>query len=162
MNSPVAVHLSGRIQAEAEQILVFFRLAVLAVAVIAITHLAVPLHVVGILLEVCDADAEVVELIGELSSELVDHGLVSSGDVLLCHSLCDHLCHLIARDVLVALERRVAIALDDAVSSELGNSVIRPMVSRDIGERVRSSERRGCSADNESRRQCGYESLFHK
>ena len=163
---PVLVDLSARLEAEVELIcvLLVFRalLVLIALAPVTITSLAVPLDVVGIALEVADADAEVVQLIGELSSELVDQGLISSGDIALSHSLSDHLSHLITRDVLVAAERRVAIAFDDAVSCELGYSVVSPVVSRDIRERVSSSKRRAGSADNESRRQCRYKSLLHK
>ena len=162
---PVVVDFSVRLEAEVHLVRVFliFRalLVLIALAPVTVTSLAVPLYVVGIALEVADADTEVTQLIGELSSEFVNEGLVGSGDVRLGHGLGDHLSHLITRDVLVAAERRVAIAFDDAISCELGYSVISPVVSRDIGERVSSSKRRAGSADNESRRQCRYKSLFH-
>ena len=96
---PVLVDLSARLEAEVELICVFllFRalLVLITLAPVTVTSLAVPLDVVGIALEVADADAEVVQLIGELSSELVDQGLISSGDIALSHSLSDHLSHLI-------------------------------------------------------------------
>ena len=162
---PVLVDLSARLEAEVELIfvLLFRRTIFLLIALtpVTVTSLAIPLDIVGIALEVADADAEVVEFIGELSGELVNEGLVGCGDVRLGHGLGDHLSHLITRDVLVAAERRVAVAFDDAVSCELGYSVISPVVSRDIGERVSSSKRRAGSANDESRRQSGYESLFH-
>ena len=129
------------------------------------THLAVPFHLVSIALEVGNADAEVVQLIGELSLQLGNESLVGSADVAIVrlgHSLRDHLRHLITRDVLVALERRVAIALDNAILCELCNSIISPMASRYIGERISSSERRAGCAHDQSGRQSGYESLFHK
>ena len=159
----MAVDFSARLKAEQELIIVRLRVCILvAMAVVRVLSLAVPLNHVSVALEVAYADAEVVELIGELSSEFVDQGLISSGDIRLCHSLGDHLSHLITRDVLVAAERRVAITFDDAISCKLGYSVLSPMVSRYIGERVCSSKRRASSANNESRRQSGYESLFHK
>ena len=166
LDMPIVVDFSARLEAEVELIRVFlvFRalLVLIALTPVTITSLAVPLDVVGIALEVADADTEVVEFIGELSSELVDQGLVGCGDIALGHSLGDHLSHLITRDVLVAAERRVAIAFDDAISCELGYSIISPMVSRYIRERVGSSKRRASSADNKSRRQCRYKSLLHK
>ncbi len=164
---PVVVDLSARLEAEQELVAVrlILHIAVLcgldAVALVGVLHLAVPLHLIGIALEVRDADAEVVELVGELSSELVDEGLVLCGNIRLRHGLGDHLCHLIARDVLVALERRVAVAVDDAVRCELGYSVVCPVICRNIGERIGRCERRGGSADDDCRRECGYESLLH-
>ena len=163
IDMPVAVDLSARIKAQQQLIVVALRTGILiALAPVLVEGLAVPLYLVGVALEVADADTEVVELIGELSGEFVDQGLVGSGDVRLGHSLGDHLSHLITRDVLVATERRVAIAFDDAISSELGYSIVSPVVSRYIGERVGSSKRRAGSADDESRRQCRYESLLHQ
>ena len=164
---PVIVDLSVRLETEKHVVIIdtmrTIRLRLVdAPARVRVLEFAVPFHHVGVLLEVRYADAEVVELIGELSGELVDHGLVSRGDVFLCHGLGDHLCHLIARDVLVALERRVAIALDHAVLRELCHSIICPVIRRNIAERIRRSKRRGSRADNERRRQCRNESLLHE
>ena len=81
---PVLVDLSARLEAEVELIcvLLVFRalLVLIALAPVTITSLAVPLDVVGIALEVADADAEVVQLIGELCCEFVDQGLVRSSE----------------------------------------------------------------------------------
>ncbi len=159
---PVLVDLSARLEAEVELIRVLLFLVFIALAPVTVTSLAVPLDHIGIALEVADADAEVVKLIGELCCEFVDQSLVRCRNIRSCHSLGDHLSHLIARDVLLAAERRVAVALDDAISCELGYSVVSPVVSRYIGERVSSSERRACCANDESRRQSGYESLLHE
>ena len=160
---PVGINLSRRLEAEQELVIIRLGMLILvAMAPVRITCLAIPFYHVGIALEVADADAEVVELIGELSSEFVDQGLVGSGDIALGHSLSDHLSHLITRDVLVATEGRVAVALDDAVSCELGYSIVSPMVSRYIGERVCCCKRRAGCANDESRRQSGYKSLLHE
>ena len=122
---PVAVDFSARLETEQQVIAVVLQVSILVtLALVRVLDLAVPLNHISVALEVADADAEVVEFIGELSSEFVNESLISSGDIALSHSLGDHLSHLITRDVLVATERRVAIAFDDAISSELGYSVI--------------------------------------
>ena len=163
---PVLVDLSARLEAEVELIFVLlFRRTIfllIALAPVTVTSLAVPLDHIGIALEVADADAEVVKLIGELCCEFVDQSLVQCRNIRSCHSLGDHLSHLIARDVLLAAERRVAVALDDAVSCELGYSIVSPMVSRYIRERVCCCKRRAGCANDESRRQSGYKSLLHE
>ena len=166
MDIPVLVDLSLRLETEDVLIDILLalrccRLRVVTRARIRVLEYAVPLDLVGIALEICHADAEVVQLIGKLSGELVDQGLVGSGDIALGHGLRDHLSHLIARDVLVAAERRVAVAFDDAVSCELRYCIVCPVVCRDIRERIGSCKRRACSADNECRRECGYQSLLH-
>ncbi len=46
----------------------------------------------------------------------------------------------------IALEGRIAVTFDNAISSQLRYSVISPMVSRNIGERICSSESRAGSA----------------
>ena len=165
IDMPVLVDLSRRLEAQQQLIVVLLVLGAIVVlrtlARIGVAGLTIPFHLVGIALEVADADAEVVELIGELRGELVDQGLIGCGYIRLGHSLGNHLSHLVARDVLVALERRIAVALDDAVGCELGYSVICPVVSRHIGEWVRCGKRRGCSTNYERRRQCRYKSLFH-
>ena len=156
------VDLSARLEAELEVVVVVTALAFLALTRVGVLEFAVPLHHVGIALEVRDAHAEVVELICELSGKAVNECAVRCGHVALCHCLCDHLRHLIARDVAVAAERAVAVALDDAVRGELGHSVVCPVITGHIRERVRCCERCACCTDNESRCKCGYESLLHE
>ena len=81
---PIAVDLSARLEAEQELIVVRLLACILiAMAVVRVLSFAVPLYVVGIALEVADADAEVVELIGELSSEFVDQALSAAETSLL-------------------------------------------------------------------------------
>ena len=159
---PVGIDLSRRLETKQHLIFVGTLHILIARARVRVTSLAVPLYLVSVLFEVCYADAEVVELIGELSGQFVDQRLVAAADIRLGHSLGDHLRHLIARDVLVALERRVAVAFDDAISGQLAYCIISPVVSRYIGERIGSSKRRAGCADNECRSQCGYKSLFHE
>ena len=161
---PVAVDLSRRLETEEELIRVTVRCGsvLIDVAFHRVTSLPVPLDHVRIALEACDADAEVVELIREFSGELLDQGLVCVADARLRHGLCDHLRHLITRDLVVAPVRAVAVAFDDAVRSELRNGIVSPVVSGYVCKRVRCCKRRGCCADDESRRQCRYKSLLHK
>ena len=94
-------------------------------------------------------------------AQFVNQSLVNTGSVL-SHSFSNHLRHFVTRDVTVALEGRVAITFDNAISSQLAYSVICPMISRNIGERICSSESRACSTNNQSGRQSGYESLLHE
>ena len=130
---------------------------------ILVLQLAFPLDVVDAVLEVRDADAEVVELFAELSGKAVDHGLLLCIDlVFLRHGLRDHLRHLVTRDLVLAAVRAVAVALDDAVIGELGYCIVCPMVGRNIAERVRRSERRRGCTDDKSRRERCCESLLHE
>ena len=105
--------------------------------------------------KVCNADAEVVELVSELCGELVNRCLVGGADILLRHCLCHHLRHLVARDVLVATERCIAVAFDDAVSGKLLASIESPVVGRNVAERVRRGKRRGSGPDEHGKRECG-------
>ena len=159
---PVRVDLSRRLEAELEVVRVRALLSLITGARVLVLNLAVPLYHVSIALEVRDADAEVVELISELCCEAINERTIRCGHIALCHCLGNHLRHLITRDVAVAAERAVAVALDNAVSSELRYSVVCPVVTGHIGERVRSCERGGCCADNECRCECGYECLLHE
>ena len=122
--------------------------------IVLVTDPAFPLHIIDFLFQSRNADAEVVQLVGKL---VVDHSFVSCGNAALCHSACNHLSHLITSDFLVATVCAVAIAFDNAVGSELSNCVVRPMVGRNILERVRRSKRRRGRANDESRRQSGNE-----
>ena len=167
LTGPVLVDLHLRLESEqqtvrvglvADAAVVTIRYILFRASDVTITDHASPLHVVHFLLESGNADAKIVQLIGELSSQLVDQGLVSAA---FRHSAGNHLRHFIAGDLLVATVGAVAITFDDAVSSKLSDSVISPMIGRDILERVRSSERRGGCANDESRRQSGYESFLH-
>ena len=122
-----------------------------------------PFHIVGIFLKICYSHTEIVELISELCGELVDRGLVSSGDILFRHGLRDHLRHLIACDVLVTLERRVAIAIDDAIGRELRDSIIGPVSLRDIRERIRCRERGAARTHDRRSENCGCQMfLLHR
>ena len=112
---------------------------------------AAPFDVVGMLLEIGDADTEVVEFIRELSRQLVDHRFVGSRDVFLRHGLGHHLCHLVARDVLAALERVIAISFNDMILCKLRDRIVCPMVLRDIGERVGGSQAAAGRAEDERR-----------
>ena len=165
---PVAVDLSGRLQAEQQIVVVDLCLwhggtrYSYAVARVGVLDFAVPLHHVGVALEVRHAHAEVVQLIGELGGEAVNECAVRGGQVALCHRLGDHLCHLVARDVAVAAERPVAVALNHAVIGELRYSVVRPVVARHIAERIRRRECRSCRSHDESRRECGHQSFLHR
>ena len=127
-----------------------------------LTQFTGPLHHVGVLLEVRDADAEVVQLVGELGSELVNESLVNAIQAVFRHQAGDELSHLVAGHLAVAAERAVAIALDDAVGSELRHSIVGPVAGRQIGERVRCSKRRAGSAHDESRRECGCKCFLHE
>ena len=63
---------------------------------------------------------------------------------------------------MIAAIGAVAVALNNAVSGELSHSIVCPVVTGHIGERVRSCERGACCTDNESRCECGYECLLHE
>ncbi len=131
------------------------------IMLIRVTSFAVPLNHVRVAFEVSYANTEVVEFFCEFSSQFVNQSLVNAGSVL-SHSFSNHLSHFVTGDVTVALEGRVAITFDNAISSQLAYSVICPMVSRNIGERICSSESCACSANNQSGRQSRYESLLHE
>ena len=124
------------------------------------TQFAFPLHVVDFLLQSRNAHAEVVQLVGEFRRQLVQHRLVHAGRVLR-HSAGNHLRHFVARDFLIAAIGAVAVAFDDTVGGELGNGVIRPMVGRDVLERIRRGERRRGRADDKRGRQRGNDGFFH-
>ena len=169
IHCPVVIDLCLRLETEHIAIHSILQLAALLVksillaeVMIGILQLAGPLNHVGMLLEVGDANAEVVELLAELSSELVNQSLGSSTDILLCHSLGNHLSHLVTSDVAIATIRPVAIAFYNPLISELSHSIIRPMISREIGERIGSSKSRAGCTDDESRRKSGHKSLLHK
>ena len=159
---PVAVDLSRRLETEQAIVRMGIRVVLMHLVRERVLGRAVPLNHVSIALQLGYANTEVVQLISELSSEFVDESFVVATNVALSHSFSNHLCHLVTSDVAVALEGRVAITIDNAISSQLRYSVISPMVSRNIGERVCSSESRAGSANNQSGRQSRYESLFHE
>ena len=73
---PVVVDFSRRIETELQLVGVVLRLLavriLIALARVGVTSFARPLYLIRVALEVAYADAEVVEFIGELSSELVD------------------------------------------------------------------------------------------
>ena len=131
-------------------------------AMISVLQLAGPLNHVGMLLEIVNTNAEGVELILELGLELLDESLVLGINFGVCHSLGNNLSHLITSGVLVTAESAVAEAFDDTVINELLHSIISPMILRNIGEGVGTSKSRAGCTDDESRRQSGYESLFHE
>ena len=132
-----------------------------ASARIGVTEHAVPLHHIGVALEVGDADAKVVELICELGCEAVNERTIRCGHIALCHGACNHLCHLVARDVAVAAIGAVAVALDNAVRRKLGHGVVCPVITGHVGEGIRRRERGRCRADRERCRESCYQSLLH-
>ena len=166
VDMPVVIDLCRGLKTEQEMVVIvtryFFGFNPKALARIGILELAVPLHHVGIALQVRNAYAEVVELICELRGKAIDQRTVARTYAALCHCLCDHLRHLIARDVAVTAIGAVAIAFNDAVRSELGHSVICPMVTGHIRERIGSCKRRRSCTDDKRRCQRGYECLLHE
>ena len=163
LDLPVIVDRSRRFKTELEVVRGRLSLVAFLLVLVLVLELARPLDVVDAALEVRDADAEVVELFAELSSETVDHGLLLCIDLIfLRHGLRDHLRHLVARDLVLAAVRAVAIAFDDAIVSKLGYCIVCPMIGRNIAERVRRSERRRGCTDDKSRRERCCESLLHE
>ena len=108
---------------------------------IAVADNAAQLHVVHLFFKRGDANAQAVQLVGELGGQLVHKGLVSAGRIF-CHGPCDHLRHLITRDFLIAAIRAVAVALDHAVGGELRYGVVSPMVGGDVLEGIRGGKGR--------------------
>ena len=164
LDLPVVIDLSCREETQLELISVCLflsagRVAILiAEAPITITEFARPLDHICIALEVRDADAEVVEFIRKLSSEAVNKCTIRCRQIALRHCACNHLRHLIARHVAVAAERAAAVALDNAIGSELRHSIVCPVVTGHIRERICRSEGRGCCTDC----QCYCKSSCHR
>ena len=168
LDLPMVVDRGLRLQAE-EKFMVRLRTAFIlthefsACLLIRIAQFARPLDVVDAVFEVRDAHAKVVQLFAEFSGEAVDHRLLLGVDLIfLRHGLRDHLRHLIARDLVLSAIRAVAVAFDDAVIGKLCDCVVRPMIGRDVAERVRRRKGRRGRADDECRRQGGCQRLLHE
>ena len=169
MASPVLVDNHGRLKTQLYSVVTFLSLCMAmvcskVVALPVITNQAFPLNIVSLSLEISYANAQVSQLIGELSSQFVNQSLVVVVSSLgLSHSLCNNLSHLITAHVLVTLESAISsIAVYNAILYQLSNSIICPMISRNISERISSCKSSGSSAYYQSGSQCGYESLLHK
>ena len=169
MSSPLVVDLHGRGETELNTLcsansstLSLF----LTTGLVLITNPTGPLNIVHASFQLINTNAQVSQLIFELSSQLVNHSLVSTGgsntrSVNLCHSLSYDLSHLITGHVLVAAESTVRETIYNALGSELGYSIVCPVISWNISERISSCKSSGCSAYYQSGSQSGYESLFH-
>ena len=88
MNIPVLVDLSLWLETERKIVVIQFALFVCRTCIVARARIrvldeAVPLDHVSVALEVADADAEVAQLIRELSGELVDQALSAAETSLL-------------------------------------------------------------------------------
>ena len=174
VTSPVLVDGNGRSETQLDVVITntssfFTPLTMLIGSLIVsgvpvITDQASPLNVVSLSLEVSNANAQVSQLIGELSGQLLDESLVVVvSSIGLSHSLGNNLSHLITAHALVTLEGAVSgIAVYYAVLYQLSNSIVCPMVCRNISERISSCKSSGSSAYYQSGSQCGYESLLHK
>ena len=128
-----------------------------------ITNQTFPLNIVSLSLQISYANAQVSQLIGELSSQFVNQSLVVVvSSIGLSHSLCNNLSHLITAHVLVTNIGAIAITVNNTILYQLSNSIICPMISRNISERISSCKSSGSSAYYQSGSQCGYESLLHK
>ena len=161
---PMAVDFGGRLQAVHEVAVMGFRLPAFAFVFgigVGVFNLAVPFYHVGIALEVRNANAQSVELVGEFGGQTVDKSFIGGADSGFGrtavvnnrgfrHGAGNHLSHFVTGDVALAAESAVAVTVDNVVGSELADSVIRPVVGRNIGERVRSSERGVCGTQNKS------------
>ena len=169
MCGPLLVNLHGRSQAELNSLSGAYSTAsflVLTTGLVLITYPTRPLNVVNAGLELIEANTEVSQLIFELSSELVNHSLVSARGnntwgVNLCQSLSDDLSHLITGHVLVATISAIRETINNALSLKLGYSVVCPVVSWNIGERISCCKSSGSSTYYQSGSQSGYESLLH-
>ena len=88
-------------------------------------------NVVSFFLQSSYANAQVVQLVSEFSSQFVN---VSA----FCHCFSNDLSHFITGHQLVATEGGVAVAFDYASSSQFVDAVISPVASRNVRERVSS------------------------
>ena len=166
---PVAVNLSGRLEAEQNFVLIVMAISSSALAfrvraLEIVLSFAVPFYFVSVFLEVAYANAEVVELVAELSSQFVQQSFVVAGNryvLALSHSAGNHYSHLITGDLFLAFIGAITIARDNAILSQLCYCIISPVVSRYIGKRICCGKSRAGCANHEGRRQCGYKSLFH-
>ncbi len=140
MSSPVIIDSDGWLKTQLQLILVSIFVTGICCKVgtiYIITNQAGPLNVISLSLEVSNANAQVSQLIGELSGQLLDESLVVVvvSSIGLSHSLCNNLSHLITAQILVTLESAVSgIAVYNAVLYQLSNSIVCPMVCRNIGE----------------------------
>ena len=98
------------------------------------TYLTGNLYIVSLLFQVSNANAQVIQLVSKFSSQFVAVSAFS-------HSFCYDLSHFITSHQFVAAEGSVAITFDNASSCQLGDAVICPVASRNVGERVSSVSR---------------------
>ena len=167
--NPVLVDCHGRVKTETDEVLIStrtiirFPVMLMTCTLVVIAQFACPLNIIYFFLEICNTYAESIELISELSSQLVNHSLVCSRYTALCHSACNHLSHLITGDFLITAVCTVAVTFDYAVSCQLSNSVISPMVCSNIFERICSSKACcACSRDSRSQSSCCEKLLHYK
>ena len=169
MTSPVLVNGHRRLKTQLYSIVLILSLCMTrvcskVVALPVITDQAFPLNIVSLSLQISYANTQVSQLIRELSSQFVNQSLVVVvSSIGLSHSLCNNLSHLITAHVLVTLVSAISrIAVYNAILYQLSNSIICPMISRNISERISSCKSSGSSAYYQSGSQCGYKSLLHK
>ena len=122
----MVVDLHGRLQAQC-QVLVGVSCAFVFVNFgfhpVTVTNLSRPRYVIDFLFQCCHADAETVQLVGELRRQLVQHRLVHAGGVFR-HGTGNHLRHLEAGNFLAAAIGAIAVALDHAVGGKLRHRVV--------------------------------------
>ena len=166
MSSPVLIDGHGRLKTKLQYISLRISVLILSCEVSStpvITNKTFPLNIVSLSLQISYANAQVSQLIGELSSQFVNQSLVVVvSSIGLSHSLCNNLSHLITAHVLVTNIGAIAITVNNTILYQLSNSIICPMISRNISERISSCKSSGSSAYYQSGSQCGYESLLHK
>ena len=152
---PVIIDVSDRLETEDPVILIDFRLAAVVVvvgtvALVGVLNLAEHLEFVGILLEFGDANAEVRQLLAELSCETVESCAIGALRILR-KCLCNHLRHLITGDVAIAEVGSVAVTFNNTFGCELRHCVICPVPCRNVAERICRRERRRCRTNDHCR-----------
>ena len=130
MGTPAVGHLAINVEPES---LLPISVAPINAAHCLLSKAAANLYVIRLFFQPGYAEADGVQILGELGSQLFNHCLLLVvGNLLMGAGAGDELCHLITGNSAVAAESAVTEAGNDAFLVQLGNCLYSPVVSRYI------------------------------